>query len=262
MVRMNCPAPVVSRLYHSTCGSSCSEPRITRACRFVSARGSLCHRTGVVVRRTDIAELHYICHIDNLRSIFARGILCRRDIVDRESAGEVEFTSVADPRIVQRRSERTIPGGLSLDQYVNLFFNARNSMLYRVIKNYDTSRRVPRDHIAILRVSTKILDTQGVIVTDINAAIGPQPRWYSVEEGIPRLDKDEIFAEFWTETPGHEARMMAEVLVPARVASSYLLGAYACSTESAATIKEIAMASGKSLPVAVSPSMFFMGGST
>lgn len=217
---------------------------------------------GVVVRRTDIEELHYICHVDNLRSIFTHGILCRRDVVERESAGEVEFVSVANPGIVQRRSERKIPGGLSLDQYVNLFFNARNSMLYRVINNYDTSKRVPRDRLAIVRVRTNILDTSGVIVTDINAAIGPQPRWYSVEEGIPRLDKDEIFAEYWTEKPGHEERMMAEVLVPARVPLSYLFGVYASSIESAGAVKATVISSDKSPFVEVRPYMFFRGGSS
>jgi hypothetical protein len=51
-------------------------------------------------------------------------------------------------------------------------------------------------------------------------------------------------------------RMMAEVLVPHRVAPEHIMGAYVVSAEVAAGLTQVA----PTLPTVVKPYMFFQGG--
>ena len=205
------------------------------------------------MERADIADLHYITHVDNVPSIMQRGILSRYQVSRMPGTQPM---SIADPRILERRSRRYIPRGhrrISLDRYANLFFNARNAMLYRRINDYDAEERVEPESLAIVRVATAVLDLPGVVITEINAAAGVEPRWHTVEEGLGRLVHDEIFARYW-EDHGHRQRMMAEVLVPDRVPPQYLVGTYSASEAASRSVSWSRM-----LPVTVSPYHFFKG---
>ena len=141
------------------------------------------------MNREDVTELHYIVSIAHLESIMQRGIL------SKVRAKRYVQVSVANPEIQQRRAERDIPGGLQLDKYANLFFNARNAMLFEVTH---PPVAVPAEELAVLRVHHSVLDRSGVVVTDINAAAGIRPRWHPVLKGLAVLDKGELFAEYWT----------------------------------------------------------------
>ena len=140
-----------------------------------------------------------------------------------------------------------------MDRYANLFFNARNAMLYRRINDYDTEERVVPESLVIVRVATSVLDLPGVVITEINAAAGIEPRWHTVEEGLGRLDHNEIFARYW-EDDGHMQRMMAEVLVPDGVPTRYLTGTYVVAEAVARNLPWSA-----TRPIAVSPYHFFKG---
>ena len=72
----------------------------------------------------DVQELHYITHIDNISSICDNGILSHRQ------AGELSHISVASTEVQEKRAKKIIPGGRALHEYVNLYFDARNPMLY------------------------------------------------------------------------------------------------------------------------------------
>jgi hypothetical protein len=80
----------------------------------------------IIVEREDITEFHYIAPIDNLASILQRGIL------SNQLSQQVPHRSVASDLIQTRRSPKTVPGGKSLHEYVNLYFHARNLMLYKL----------------------------------------------------------------------------------------------------------------------------------
>lgn len=205
------------------------------------------------MERADIAELHYITHVENVPSVMKRGILSRYRV---SRVPGTKPTSIADPDILERRAGRYIPSGhrrTSLDRYANLFFNARNAMLYRRINDYDTKERVVPESLAILRVAGSVLDLPGVVITEMNAAAGVEPRWYTVDEGLRRLDHDEIFARYW-EGHSHMQRMMAEVLVPDRVPTRYLIGIYMVSRAASKSVPWSAH-----LPVTVSAYHFFKG---
>ncbi len=73
--------------------------------------------------------LYYIAHINNLESILKRGILCHRKIEEEK----IEFTPIYDADIVSSRSEKKVTEKSNLWDFVSLYFQPRNAMLYRVI---------------------------------------------------------------------------------------------------------------------------------
>lgn len=204
------------------------------------------------MERADVAELHYIAHIDNLDSILDHGILSRYR-AKRLLGGSMK--SIANPEILARRAERSIPKGLPLNRYANLFFNARNAMLYSM----PIKQGIPFRDIAVLRVDSSVLCLPGVVIADTNAATKKRPRWHTVEEGLSLIDKKELFAEYWIhdnllEERRHRQRMMAEVLVPDKVPPEYILGAYLYSDHTLTMLSRY-----KRLDITVFKYIFFQG---
>ena len=114
-------------------------------------------------------ELYYITVIDNLRSILERGILSHKRIAPLEAQGVLEYTSIANVEVVSKRKKQFTPTGLSLWHYVNLFFQPRNPMMYKIVKtggNWD----IPVQDFVVVGVSNKVLHEHGVFITDGNAA--------------------------------------------------------------------------------------------
>jgi len=168
--------------------------------------------------RADIIELHYITHIDNVSSIMKMGILSKNMITQNR----INCCDISEEGVQDRRLGKKIPGTRNeLHDYVNLYFDAHNPML--------SARRSKNKEICVLRVDKTIIDFEGIIVTDKNAA---RDCWFkSVSEGLPLLESKEIFAEYWlNDDPFEEDRLKgvkcSEVLVPKSVAANYIIGAY------------------------------------
>ena len=120
-------------------------------------------------------------------------------------------------------------------------------MLFRRIKDCGPQ------YLTILRLDPSLLDRADVVITEINAAVGDEPRWHGVVEGFPRLRAEELFAESWYESdPGLVQRMMAEVLVPNNVPPHYLIGAYMSSDAAVCGVSW-----SHELPITISPYHFF-----
>jgi len=170
---------------------------------------------------SDILELHYITYIENVPSIIQRGIL------SHTKARNIAIRDISDSGVQERRKKKKIPGiNKKLHDYVNLYFDAHNPML--------SKRRSENNDICVLRVNKAVLDIQGVIITDKNAA---RDCWFkSVDEGLPLLNKDEVYATFWIyhDDPireyKHAGIKCAEILVPNCVPSSYISGAYVANS--------------------------------
>ncbi len=75
------------------------------------------------MRRSDLAELHFITHIANVASILEHGILCHK------KAKRLDPASVAMPEIQDIRAKKAVPAGKPLHEYANLYIHARNPML-------------------------------------------------------------------------------------------------------------------------------------
>src|SRR5207245_4882433 len=79
------------------------------------------------MERSEVEELHYITHLQNLGSIIRRGLLSHR------RAQAHDPISVANPSVQAVRSSKEVPGGRRLHEYVNLYISARNAMLFSIL---------------------------------------------------------------------------------------------------------------------------------
>ncbi len=195
------------------------------------------------MNRSDVKELHYIAPIANVPSILEHGILSNR------RAGQLHHRSIAMQEVQGRRKDKRIPGGRPLHDYVNLYFDAHNPML--------CARQSRNNEICVLRVDAQVLDLDGVIVADRNAA-SSYARFDPMASGIAALDKDLVYARYWTHQDPYEAMTQksikcAEVLVPDRVDAAFLQGAYVANEKGRAAF--VALQS--SLTVTINLGMFF-----
>jgi len=195
------------------------------------------------MRRNELDELHYITLIDNVPSILAKGILSHR------LARKVPHRSIAMQEVQDRRGNKDVPGGRMLHEYVNTYICARNPMLYL--------RKGAHTELCVLRINTAVLDFEGVIVTDRNAA--SNARFSPVDTGLTLIDREQVFAEYWIHpddelaTFNHKKIKCAEVLVPSRIASNYIFGAYVSCIQSERRLREIA----PRLSVTIDAHLFF-----
>ncbi len=165
--------------------------------------------------RAVIGELHYMTPIANLASIRRYGIL------SHVRAAALPHASVALEAVQDRRANKRIPGGRALHEYANLYFDARNAMMFM--------RR--SDELVVVRVSSSVLDLPGTVVSDGNAANGVT-RFFPSPAGIDALDADRVYAEWWThedywEQQERKRQRQAEVLVPEAVTPDLIIGCYA-----------------------------------
>lgn len=192
---------------------------------------------------TRVTELHCIMPMSNIVSVTTHGIL------SYESAAKLTHASVAMQPVQDKRDQKCVPGGLKLHQYANLYFHARNPMLFK--------RLAEAANLCVLSISTEVLALTGTVITDCNAASDYArylaPRQWEV------LDFDDIYAEDWRH-PGnqpryfqHKSRKCAEVLIPHRVGSQYLRGAYVIDEQAKQRLRTL----GFSLPIRVDPVLFF-----
>jgi hypothetical protein len=173
------------------------------------------------MRRQEIEEFHYITPIANLPSLLARGILSHNE------AQRVPHQSISMDSVQDIRRGKRLPDGTLLHDYANVYFQARNPMLYR--------RLELQDRLAVLRVDPSVLDIPGAVVTDGNAAAG-FTAFQPAPHGIAIVDRDTTFAARWThqdpwEYRRRKASSCAELLVPGFVPPNQILGAWVASAQ-------------------------------
>ena len=178
----------------------------------------------------------------NVPSVMERGIL------SHERASKVTHVSAAMDEIQERRDKKRVPGGLKLHQYANLYFHARNPMMFK--------RKEDAPNLCVLRVSTEVLELSGVVITDQNAASDLVRFLHPNQHGL--LDFESIFALNWTHPNDpfayrrHRSKKCAEVLVPNAVDSRFLVGAYVLNENVASRLRGMC-----SLEATIDREMFF-----
>jgi hypothetical protein len=195
------------------------------------------------VNRDELTELHFITPISNILSICQRGILSHRLVA------RIVHASIALEEVQGRRAKVKVPGGRPLHEYANLYFHARNPMLYKRLSRHA--------ELCIVRVSPAVLDLEGVVVTDVNAASN-NPRFAAAPDGLKIIDRELTFAIWWDHPDFFEKRRRtlakcAEVLVPYKVPTSFLLGAYVSCDEALAQFNRL----GVSLAAEINRHLFF-----
>jgi hypothetical protein len=196
------------------------------------------------MKRDQIHELHYITPLVNLPSILERGIL------SHDRAERLQHQSIAMIEVQGTRSGVTLPNGHRLHSYANLYFNGRNAMM--------SKRKALHAEVGVISVDCRVLDLDGVIVTDCNAASIGYAEFGTPEEMLRKLDRDEIFARSWNhddyyQKRRHRARMCAEVLVPDVVLPELIRGVHVSCEEAGRQVSELGVRS------VLNPYFFFRG---
>jgi hypothetical protein len=190
-----------------------------------------------------VSELQCIMPIANLASVMTHGIL------SYERAARLPHHSVALQPVQDRRDKKHVPGGLRLHQYANLYFHARNPMLFK--------RLAEAGDLCILRVSTGVLELEGAVISDQNAASDYvrflHPKQWRV------LDFDAIYAMDWRHPNDsaayyrHRSQKCAEVLIPHLVKPRFVTGAYVIDKATRSRVE----AFGLPLRIRANPVLFF-----
>jgi len=190
-----------------------------------------------------VREFQSIMPIENIPSVLEHGIL------SNERALTLKHQSVAMQEVQDRRDKKKVPGGLKLHQYANLYFHARNPMLYK--------RKDEAIRICVLRISTEVSKEKGVVFTDCNAA-SDYVRFLHPSQWT-LLDFEAIFALDWRHPNDeiahfrHRSQKCAEILVPHCVDAKYLTGAYVIDAVRLKQLKSL----GFDLPIAINSAIFF-----
>jgi hypothetical protein len=194
-----------------------------------------------------IRELYYITHIANLDSILKKGIFSHERII----AEKMPYTPIYNKQIIERRKQKKAPNGKSLWSFANLYFNARNPMLFKI----RCDRSV--DDVAILGISPELLNRQDIFVTTGNAAHS-QTEIKSIAEArksLPRI-VSETEIEYWRVTDGTKRKIMAECLVPELVPPEMIRSVYVASHAARAKIEK-RLSPPYALSISHNPWMFF-----
>lgn len=190
-----------------------------------------------------IVELHCIMPIANVPSVLANGIL------SYERAASRHHESVSMQPVQDLRDQKRVPQGRRLHQYANLYFHARNPMLYKRLREVGS--------ICVLRVSLDALKIAGTVITDSNAASNYVRFLHPTQWRL--VDFDDVLAESWKHPDDqrrewrHKSRKCAEVLVPDRVPAGLLTGAYVVDPLAGARLTQVA----PQLRAIVDPVLFF-----
>jgi hypothetical protein len=190
-----------------------------------------------------VTELHCIMPVANVSSVMDRGIL------SYERAAKIQHRSVALQPVQEKRDRKQVPGGLKLHQYANLYFHARNPMLFK--------RLAEAASLCVLRVSIRVLELDGTVISDQNAASDYVRFLHPSQWKL--LDFDAIYAMDWRH-PGnptayyrHSSQKCAEILVPGRIEPRFLTGAYVIDDAARARLEAL----GLPLTVTANPVLFF-----
>ncbi len=168
-----------------------------------------------------------------------------------ESPLPITHQSVAMEEIQDRQKVKVVPGGRPLHEYVNLYFDARNPMLYRLVCSDHAS-------LCVLRIDREVVKLPGVVLTDRNAS-SDYVRFSNFPDGLELINKDILFAQYWThpqdpiEEMEHKSIKSAEVLVPDSIDASYILGACTSCTKACNFFQE----KNDTIPVIINTYLFF-----
>jgi O-acetyl-ADP-ribose deacetylase (regulator of RNase III) len=179
-----------------------------------------------------LEELYYITHINNLPSILKNGILSGNNVIKRG----IKPVRIVDKELVEKRSFLKIPLNKGLFDYVALYFQPRNAMLYRIVRFGSYSI----DDIVILELdSEKILKMQEVVITDGNPVHPLTHLLENVNEKHIKTIREQVNKSWWIEEDGSKRKMMAECLVPEMVPPNYIIRVYTATEKATQKIKSL-----------------------
>jgi len=194
-----------------------------------------------------LRELYYITHIENLLSILKRGILCHRKIIEEQ----INFTPIYDEDIIALRKGKRVPDGRELWDFVNLYFQPRNPMLYRVL--FHSNFKI--DEVVVIGLKNSLLNRNDIILTDGNAASSNTQFFPVKDRDISKYIREKTDKEWWAIEDGSKREIMAECLVPEKVEPEYISEIYVANQDAMNRVRDIC---DERITVIPEPELFFL----
>ena len=186
-------------------------------------------------------ELFHLTHITNLKPISDQGLKCHNDISGNED--------ISNPKVNILR-EREIKSFGSLHDYVPLYFNPRNAMLYQTCINF-------KDEIIILEIKKEIINKNNTLFSRGNAA-KKNSYFTHCKIKVASFDWDMINSETWKDPGGSEEQksmMMSECLIYKSISSSHIKRIHCKDISTANKVSELRKTNIQE--VQISPELYF-----
>ena len=172
-----------------------------------------------IMDKLRIATIDHMTHIDNLDSIFEHGLLAHNNPYKK--------IDISNQEVNQRRNRKEPIYNRNTHDYVPLYFNPRNAMLYRNQKQFG-------DAIVILAFKKDTILLENTLFTNGNAASDGTKCSNDISElELKDWNWPMIWSSSWNDsTNADEVKwsMMAEVLVYQKLEMSQLQEIY-CSSQ-------------------------------
>lgn len=151
-------------------------------------------------------SLYHITHLDNLKKILELGLMSHDSIIHDNPK------RISSQSIMNMRCNIFTPEQKPLSQYVNLYFNPRNSMLYRVKKEQEQTKQ--SDNIIILEFLEDIF-REKILISDGNCAHSKTQIFKSLlsEETMGIINRARSIRD-WTHDAEDKRIQCAECLIP------------------------------------------------
>jgi hypothetical protein len=196
----------------------------------------------------NIRFIYHMTAIDNLPSILESGLYSHNQahqlkIIERD---------ISDPKVQDiRASVRDPIHNRELHDYVPLYFNPRNPMLYR--------RKDIQNEIVILGIESMILHDENTIFSDGNAA-SKETKFYNDVSRLDQVCWDIVNAKSWTDIADGKRIKCAEILVYPNIEIRKIKHIYCYSTNQRLQCQEIVKNLSKmiSIGISVKQDLFFI----
>lgn len=193
-----------------------------------------------ILEKYGINYLYHITDIDNLQSILLRGILSHQYIQSQNFS----YTDISDSQVQQLRSKKKIED-IPLHQYVPLYFNPKNPMLF--------VRRHRQSRLIIIGIDPLILFQPNTIFSDGNAAC-ENTLFYQDLNHLSCLNWRIIRQNSsWSNQPDGKRIRCAEVLVYPKISISRILKIFCYSQQILTQIKNM----GCNQPIEINSNLYF-----
>jgi tetratricopeptide (TPR) repeat protein len=160
---------------------------------------AIVNNNDAILNQYQIAYLYHMTHKGNLENILRSGLLSHN-----EAHRGLNQIDIADNEVNTRRRKREPIFNRSIHDYVPLYFNPKNPMLYR--------RKNIQNDIVIIAIDRNLLLSQNVLFTDGNAA-SQKTSFYNSINNLNRLNWQCIRDEYWNDYQDGKRIKCAEVLV-------------------------------------------------
>lgn len=193
----------------------------------------------------DFNSLYHLTHLENLESIFDKGLYCH--------SHKHEYIDVSNIDVNSRRDKIENIHKNKIHDYVPFYFNVKNAMLYAVQKRVG-------EHVVILEMDKSLCYLPYTIFCDRNAATY-EANFTPFKKDLNEYEWKIIFSENWTDNGVQnlvqKQKMMAECLVKAHVSQSYIKVVHCQTIEIAYTVRNLANQYCMDIDIRVSPELFF-----